>query len=109
MKGGGGLPKISRKRAPLTVLAKKIKRLDTQVGREKILSNLKRLIERAHYYATNKRLSLDERREWMRLEAYLAQTYNSIAKTYDQMDIKRQLEELKRLVDLEFGEGAQKA
>jgi len=110
MRGGRGVtPKISRKRASLLEMIKKVKRIDTQTTRKTIIKHLKKLIKIAHNFATDKSLSLKDRREWARLEAYLAQTLNSIAKTYDMMQIKRQVEELKRLVDQELREGAREA
>jgi len=106
VRGERGVPKLTRKKASLREIAKKIKRIDTQRTRKDIIERLKQLIEIAHGFATDKNLNPNVRKDWARLEAYLSQTLNSIARTYDMMMIKRQVEELKRIVDQELGERA---
>ena len=98
------MPQRRLKRASFRRVLKAVRRIDTQAMREEIVDKLKELIAIAHDHAVNRELPSKVRRDWSRLEAYLAQTLNSIMRAYDMVQIKQQLEELKRIVDQELGE-----
>jgi len=105
LKGGRGLPQTLHKVARI---AEKFQ-LDTQKIREKLIFDLQTLAEEIHCHATDRRGDGKARREWARLEAYISQTINSIAKQYDVAKIREKLEELRKLVTDELREGNQKA
>ncbi|RLE38236.1 hypothetical protein DRJ17_04525 [Candidatus Woesearchaeota archaeon] len=74
--------------------------IDTQLEREKIIEKLKELFDICYRYSTDKRLNVKRREKWARLAAYIAQTINSILNSYDEQDIKKQLELLKEKLKL---------
>jgi len=73
--------------------------LDTKKTIEKALRNLEELAEEAHKRATSKYQSTEVRQKWARIEAYIYQTINSLAKTYDSRLALEKLEELTLLVE----------
>jgi len=73
--------------------------VDTKATIEKAIRNLEELAEEAHRRATNKYLPTEDRQKWARIEAYIYQTINSLAKTHDTQMITERLEELTRIVD----------
>jgi len=81
----------------LKVLEKPV--VDTKAIREKMIRNLEELMDFAHKKSTDPNLSPKARQSWARLEAYIAQTLNSIINDYDIVNIKKKLEELKRLAE----------
>lgn len=73
--------------------------VDTRTTIQKAIRNLEELAEEAHRRATSKYLPTAERQRWARIEAYIYQTINSLAKTRDSQMIQEKLEELTRRVD----------
>jgi len=101
-----------------TVFFQKIQRttkkfnLNTQELRADLILDLKVLAEMAHEQATkttqgSKRTK--QHQKWAHLAAYISRSINMIAKEYDTGKIKEKLEELRKLVDEELGEGNKKA
>ena len=74
-------------------------KVDTKVIREKMIRNLEELMDFAHKKSVDSEISPKARQSWARLEAYIAQTLNSIINDYDIVNIKKKLEELKRIVE----------
>jgi len=86
--------------------------LNTQELRADLILDLKVLAEMAHEQATkttqgSKRTK--QHQKWAHLAAYISRSINMIAKEYDTGKIKEKLEELRKLVDEELGEGNKKA
>ena len=79
--------------------------VDTRSTIEKALRNLMELAEEAHRLATSKYQPTEDRQRWARIEAYIYQTINSLAKTRDSQTIEERLEELTRNVDKLMAEG----
>jgi low affinity Fe/Cu permease len=73
--------------------------VDTRKTVEKAIRNLEELAEEAHKRATSKYLPTEDRQRWARIEAYIYQTINGLAKTRDTQAIMEKLEELTRRVD----------
>ena len=73
--------------------------VDTRTTIQKAIRNLEELAEEAHKRATSKYLPTAERQRWARIEAYIYQTINSLAKTRDSQMIQEKLEELTSRVD----------
>lgn len=73
--------------------------VDTRATIQRAIKNLEELAEEAHRRATSKYLPTAERQRWARIEAYIYQTINSLAKTRDSQMIQEKLEELTRRVD----------
>jgi hypothetical protein len=101
-----------------TVFFQKIQRttkkfnLNTQELRADLILDLKVLAEMAHEQATkttqgSKRTKQNQK--WAHLAAYISRSINMIAKEYDTGKIKEKLEELRKLVNEELGEGNKKA
>ncbi len=101
-----------------TVFFQKIQRttkkfnLNTQELRADLILDLKVLAEMAHEQATkttqgSKRTKQNQK--WAHLAAYISRSINIIAKEYDTGKIKEKLEELRKLVNEELGEGNKKA
>jgi hypothetical protein len=97
-----------------TVFFQKIQRttkkfnLNTQELRADLILDLKVLAEMANEQATkttqgSKRTK--QHQKWAHLAAYISRSINMIAKEYDTGKIKEKLEELRKLVDEELGEG----
>ena len=86
-----------------------VKRLDTQAARETAIASLQKLAEIAHDYAVNDKLEAKNRLKWARIEAYVYQVINTLMRAYDQVDIKRRLDELKRMIENELGKKGRKA
>jgi hypothetical protein len=97
-----------------TVFFQKIQRttkkfnLNTQELRADLILDLKVLAEMAHEQATkttqgSKRTK--QHQKWAHLAAYISRSINMIAKEYDTGKIKEKLEELRKLVNEELGEG----
>ena len=83
-----------------------VKRLDTQLAREKAIENLEMLAKKAHTKAIGDAKGCVK---WARIEAYVYQVINTLMRTYDQADIKRRLDELKRMIENELGKKGRKA
>jgi methionyl-tRNA synthetase len=86
--------------------------LNTQELRADLILDLKVLAEMAHNQATKKkqgRKPTKEQQKWAKLAAYISRSINIIAKEYDTGKIKEKLEELRKLVDEELGEGNSEA
>jgi len=82
--------------------------LNTQELRADLILDLKVLAEMAHEQATkttqgSKRTKQNQK--WAHLAAYISRSINIIAKEYDTGKIKEKLEELRKLIDEELGEG----
>ena len=80
-----------------------VKALDTQLAREKAIENLETLAKKAHTKATGEGTGAIK---WARIEAYVYQVINTLMRTYDQADIKRQFDDLKRMIEDELGKKA---
>ena len=78
-------------------------KLKSQKLREQAVENLEELVKIAHSYAASDKVGLRDRREWARLETYVRQTINNIARSYDEVVIERKLSALKRVIDEELG------
>ena len=78
---------------------REIYEVDTRATIEKAIRNLMELAEEAHRRATSKYQPTEDRQRWARIEAYIYQTINSLAKTHDTQMIMERLEELTRIVD----------
>ncbi len=86
--------------------------LNTQELRADLILDLKVLAEMAHEQATKtteRRKPTKEQQKWAKLAAYISRSINIIAKEYDTGKIKEKLEELRKLVNEELGEGNKKA
>jgi len=73
--------------------------VDTRATIQRAIRNLEEIAEEAHRRATSKYLPTAERQRWARIEAYIYQTINSLAKTSDSQMVQEKLEELTRRVD----------
>ena len=85
---------------------------DTQEIRADLILDLKVLAEMAHEQATKTkqgRKPTKEQQKWAHLAAYISRSINIIAKEYDTGKIKEKLEELRKLINEELGEGNTKA
>lgn len=104
-KAEGG-EKVNRKRR-LRFMAdlKDIASLDTQEERAEAVKNLQKLAELAHNYATRKRMKLNIRLKWTRVEAYIYQTINTLMTSYDKFDVKKAIQELEKRIDNALGKG----
>jgi len=82
--------------------------LNTQELRADLILDLKVLAEMAHEQATKTKQGskrTKQHQKWARLAAYISRSINIIAKEYDTGKIKEKLEELRKLIDEELGEG----
>jgi len=85
---------------------------NTQEIRADLILDLKVLAEMAHDQATKTKergKPTKEQQKWAHLAAYISRSINIIAKEYDTGKIKEKLEELRKLVNEELGEGNKKA
>ena len=73
--------------------------IDAKKTIENAIRNLEELAEEAHRRATSKYQPTDARQKWARIEAYIYQTINSLAKTHDSLNVMEKLEELTRRVE----------
>ena len=71
----------------------------TQQIRRDIVRGLGDLYDIALGFARDTELSLREREKWGRLAAYVAQTINSVTRSYDEVRIEQTLDELKKYVE----------
>lgn len=71
----------------------------TQKIRREVARKLGDLYDIAVEYAKDDSLNQAERRQWARLAAFIAQTINAILRTYDDMEVERAIEELKKEVN----------
>lgn len=80
-------------------------KIDTCKKREKAIRRLEKIAKLAHRYATNKNIKMApfERIKWARCEAYIYQVINSVMKSYDAVEIKQKLDELKKMIKNELG------
>ncbi|MHC3130149.1 MAG: hypothetical protein IBV52_08765 [Candidatus Bathyarchaeota archaeon] len=82
--------------------------LNTQELRADLILDLKVLAEMAHDQATKTKQGkkpTKQQQKWAHLAAYISRSINIIAKEYDTGKIKEKLEELRKLIDEELGEG----
>jgi len=88
-----------------------LKKVDTQRKREKAIKDLEKLAKFAHKRALDKDANLEpyERLKWARVEAYIYQVINTIMRSYDSVEIKAKLDELKKMIKDELGKGVRKA
>ena len=90
---GNSLP-ISRRIRKIT----KWHRFNTQNIRKEIARNLGLLHGMAFDLAQNNELPLSDREKWTRLSAYIAQTINTISRSYDDVKIEETLQGLENYV-----------
>ena len=86
--------------------------LNTQELRADLILDLKVLAEMAHDQATKTRQGskrTKQNQKWAHLAAYISRSINISAKEYDTGKIEEKLEELRKLVNEELGEGNKKA
>jgi hypothetical protein len=79
-------------------LVKKIQKfyeLKTQDLRVKLISDLERLFQIAKQMAE----TVENSEDWIRIAAFIAQTINSLAKSYDETRFNEQMKELERLIE----------
>jgi len=108
-RGEGGRNKRATQHRRIKRFLKALAGIDTQAKREEAVRKLEELAEMAHKYATDGKLTPSQRLKWARIEAYIYQTINSILREYDQAEIKRRIEELKRMIEDELRKRAGKA
>ncbi|RLC33241.1 MAG: hypothetical protein DRZ76_04550 [Candidatus Nealsonbacteria bacterium] len=80
-------------------VTKFLEKINTEELRERMIEQLRELMDIAHKHSVDEELSVKERQNWARLEAYIAQTLNSIINDYDISNIKKKLNELKKLAE----------
>ena len=73
--------------------------VDTRKTIEKAIRNLEKVAEEAHKRATSTYLPTEARQKWARIEAYIYQVINSLAKNYDSQTIMERIEELSKIVE----------
>jgi hypothetical protein len=86
---------ISRRMANLKERVK----IDTQRLREDALNGLEELFKIARKMAQSKKMEIVQRQMWARVAAYIAQVINSVASSFDERQIDKDLDELERLID----------
>ena len=116
MKKVGGVSILKAKSSRKMMIARRVVRLrrvvrvDTQRVRAKTMKDLEDLFDLAASLAKGEfrtqseggvpvKVTLNQRREWARVAAYIAQIIRSIAEGFDEREIDEQLAELGRLVD----------
>ena len=81
--------------------------IDTQGKREKNITQLEELAELAHKFAMSEsedhKVDVSLRLKWTKVETYIYQTINTIMISYDKVDIRKRLDELKRMIKDELG------
>ena len=82
-----------------TLRVRRVYKLDTRKIIENAMRNLEELAEEAHVRATSKYQPVEARQRWARIEAYVYQTINSLAKNYDGQLVMEALEDLTRRVE----------
>ena len=92
-----------------TAQAKRIFQVDTQRIRAKLMKSLEGMFEVAEGFAKDKNLKLKQRQVWSRIAAYIGQVINSLAKSFDEAKISKQLDELERMIREGSGEEAETA
>jgi hypothetical protein len=79
-------------------LVKKIEKfceLKTQDLRVKLIADLERLFQIAKDMAE----TAENQEDWIRVAVFIAQTINSLAKSYDETRFNEQMKELERLIE----------
>ena len=86
-------------------------KVDTQLKREAMIKDLGELAKVAHAHAMDETGNFEpyERLKWARIEAYIYQVINTIMRSYDSVEIKAKLDELKKMIKDELGKGVRKA
>ena len=101
--GKGGAAVKRRQRRFFKVFDK----INTQDKREQNIQRLEELAELAHKFAMGKsddpKVDVYQMLKWTRVETYIYQTINTIMGSYDKIDIKERLDELKRMIQDELG------
>lgn len=93
-------PNFERRRfVSKTLRVRRVYKLDTRKIIENAIRNLEELAEEAHARATSKYQPVEARQKWARIEAYIYQTINSLAKNYDSQLVMEALEALTRRVE----------
>jgi len=73
--------------------------VDTQKIRFELILELKALAEQAQQKAIDTHPSkVETKQNWSRLAAYISQVINGIGKTYDQVKVDEELQELENLI-----------
>ena len=78
--------------------------VDTQRMRSELLRNLEKQFEVADGFAKDEDLTPKQRQFWMRVSAYIGQVMNSVAKSFDETKISKQLDKLERMIREASGE-----
>jgi hypothetical protein len=73
----------------------KIKELKTQDLRVKLIADLEKLFHIAKSIAE----TAENREDWFKISAYIAQTIKSIADSYDEIRFNEQMKELEMLIE----------
>lgn len=93
--------KISRNRMISRRIAnlKERVKIDTQKLRKDALKGLEELFKIAKKMAKSKKMEIEQRQMWARVAAYIAQVVNSVASSFDEKQIDKDLDELERLIN----------
>ena len=105
--GKGGATLKRRRKRFLKVFDAINTEINTQDERQQSINQLKELAERAHKFAMGKsgdpKVDVYQMLKWTKVETYIYQTINTIMGSYDKVDIKKRLEELKKMIQDELG------
>jgi hypothetical protein len=66
--------------------------------RLKLLTELEVMFDMAKAHATDEELKGKQRQIWTRIAAYIGQVMNSLATTFDESAVTKDLEELERMI-----------
>lgn len=69
--------------------------IQTQELRVKLISELEKLFN----YAKKMAETADNSEDWVRICTFIAQTINSLAKSYDEVRLNEQMKELEKLIE----------
>jgi len=94
------LVKISREKMILRRMARlrEIVEIDTQKIRTNLLLQLQDLFHLSRRNAKNEKLPLPQRQKWVRVASFIAQTINGLTKTYDEMQLTKDIERLEQMI-----------
>jgi hypothetical protein len=73
-------------------------KVNMQRVRLKLLTDLEAMFDMAKAHATDKSGKAKQRQIWTRISAYIGQVMNSLATTFDEAAVTRDLEELERMI-----------
>lgn len=87
-------------RTTISLLRKRIK-LDTQVLREEVLQSLKTLFDLATGISNseNKEIESRERQAWAKIAAYIAQVMTTLATSFDEKTVDKELMQLELMIN----------